>query len=447
MTERNVLLIGGGAREHAIGQALVDSGAELSVVMKNENPGLARLATNTHVGSEKAPSLIVEKAKAWGVDIAISGPEGPIASGVTDALAQAGIRVASPTQKAGRIETDKAWMRRVMKKHDVPGAIKNRHFTHAQGLRSFIEELGDIAVKPIGLTGGKGVKVTGEHLDDTEEALEYATEILTSGYGGGEVVIEEKLVGEEFTIQCFTDGDTLAPTPPVQDHKRAFEGDEGPNTGGMGSYSGPNATLPFLTERDHQEAIRIVDGIVGALKKEGHRYVGPIYGQFMLTEEGPKVIEVNARFGDPEAMNTIPLLETSLTRIVDAMTRQRLDKLDLRFSEEATVVKYVVPRGYGTNPSEDVKVHVDEDAIEATGARLYYASCNPTEGGVTTTTSRTLAVVGIAETLQEANEQAEDALEHIQGDEIYIRHDIGTDDLVTRRIAHMRALGRDPTDA
>ncbi len=447
MTETSVLLIGGGAREHAIGQALVESGAELSVIMKNKNPGLARLATNVHVGSEKAPSLAVDKANAWDIDIAISGPEAPIASGVTDALAQAGIRVASPTQKAGRIETDKAWMRRVMKKHDVPGGIKSRHFTHAQGLRSYIEELGDVAVKPIGLTGGKGVKVTGEHLDHTEDALDYATEILTSGYGGGEVVIEEKLVGEEFTVQCFTDGDTVTPTPPIQDHKRAFEGDEGPNTGGMGSYSGPDATLPFLTTEDHQEAIRIVEGLVNALAKEGHRYVGPIYGQFMLTADGPKVIEVNARFGDPEAMNTIPLLETSFTRIVDALTRQRLHTVDMTFNTDATVVKYVVPRGYGTNPSENVTVHVNEDAIHDTGARLYYPSCNPTEGGVTTTTSRTLAVVGTGDTIADANEQAEAALEHIQSDEIYIRHDIGTDDLVTQRIAHMRALGRDPTNA
>ncbi len=447
MTELDVLVIGGGAREHAIGRALADGGARVSVVMSNENPGLARLAENTHIGPEKDPTAITSKAQEWGIEVAISGPEGPIAAGVTDALRDVGVRVASPSQKAGRVETDKAWMRRVMKKHGLPGRIEHRHFTHAQGLRSYIEELGEVAIKPIGLTGGKGVKVLGEHLESTDDALDYATEILTSGYGGGEVVVEEKLVGEEFTVQCFTDGDAVVPTPPIQDHKRAFEGDEGPNTGGMGSYSGEGGQLPFLNQEDYDQAVRIVQSIVDALDDEGAPYVGPIYGQFMLTEDGPKVIEVNARLGDPEAMNTLPVLETPLTELLDAMTRQRLDRVDVSFSDEATVCKYVVPRGYGTNPASDVHVTVDEDAIQGTGARLYYASCNAAEDGVTTTTSRTLAVVGIADTIQDANGQAEAALEHIDADEIYVRHDIGTEDLVTQRVAHMRALGRDPTDA
>ncbi len=445
MSGTNVLLVGGGAREHAIGDALVESGAALNVVMSNENPGLMRLADDVHVGNEENPATAVERAEEWGVTHAISGPESPIASGVTDALTDAGVKVVSPSQGAGRVETDKAWMRQVMAKHDLPGQVEHRHFTHAQGLRTYVEKLGDVAIKPIGLTGGKGVKVLGEHLDTPDDAVDYASEILTTGYGGGEVVVEEKLEGEEFTLQCFTDGSTVVPTPPVQDHKRAFEGDEGPNTGGMGSYSDADGLLPFLNEEDHEAAVDIVRRIVEALDAEGRTYVGTIYGQFMLTKDGPKVIEVNARFGDPEAMNTLPVLETPYTEIMQAMADGRLDEVDVSFEEQATVCKYVVPRGYGTNPADDVHVEVDEDAIDATGARLYYASCDAAEGGVTTTTSRTLAVVGVAETLEAANEQAEAALEHIQADDIYVRHDIGTDDLITQRIAHMRALGRDPT--
>jgi phosphoribosylamine--glycine ligase len=444
MTQPHVLLVGGGAREHAIGQALVDGDARLSVVMSNENPGLMELADDVELGSEENPSTVVDHARATGASLAISGPEGPIASGVTDALADAGVTAVSPSQAAGRIETDKAWMRTLMAKHDVPGRVRHRHFEHAQGLRSYVEDLGEVAVKPVGLTGGKGVKVTGEHLDGTDEAVDYASEVLTTGYGGGQVVVEEKLEGEEFTLQCFTDGSTVVPTPPVQDHKRAFEGDEGPNTGGMGSYSGADG-LPFLPREDHEAAVEIVEAIVDALDDEGAPYVGTIYGQFMLTSEGPKVVEVNARFGDPEAMNTLPVLETPFPDVVEAMAEGRLDALDVEFADKATVCKYVVPAGYGgPDPEDGIFLGVDEDAIRDTGASLYYASCDAADGGVTTTTSRTLAVVGVADTIDDANEQAEAALDHVDGDDVRIRHDIGTAELVDQRVDHVRELGRAP---
>ncbi|MDX1612068.1 MAG: phosphoribosylamine--glycine ligase, partial [Candidatus Thermoplasmatota archaeon] len=305
-----VLLIGGGAREHAMARALVESGAAVHVVMKNLNPGLAELAEAFVVATETDPDTVVEHATTWGCELALCGPEAPIQAGVTDALAEAGLRLASPTQAAGRIETDKAWMRTLQAKHDLPGSLRCQHFATEEGLADFVRELGEVAVKPIGLTGGKGVKVTGEQLDDVEAAVSYAEEIVASEYGGGEVVIEEKLIGEEFTVQCFTDGTTVLPTPAVQDHKRAFEGDEGPNTGGMGAYSDKGGLLPFLNQEDYDAAVAIVQAHVDALREEGHTYKGTVYGQFMLTAEGPKVIEMNARFGDPEAMNTLTVLDT-----------------------------------------------------------------------------------------------------------------------------------------
>ncbi len=442
--QHDVLLVGGGAREHAMAKALVESGARLFSVMSNENPGIARLADDYAVGNEKHVAGIVDKAKQWGCTHALSGPESPIAAGVTDALTQAGLQVVSPSQAAGRIETDKAWMRGVMKRHGIPGRVRNRQFTNQQGLREYLTELGDVAVKPVGLTGGKGVKVSGEHLEDTQAALAYANEVFTSGLGGGQVVIEDKLEGEEFTVQCFTDGDTVVPTPPIQDHKRAFEGDEGPNTGGMGSYSGADGLLPFLTRVDYEAAVEIVEDVVDALRQEDRAYVGTIYGQFMLTAEGPRVIEFNARFGDPEAMNTLPILETPYTDIVDAMAQQTLDQLEVDFRQQATVCKYVVPEGYGSDPTPDTLVEVDEAAIEDTGAQLYYASCDAAEAGVRTTTSRTLALVGIADSISDANEQVEQALSHVKGEAIDARHDIGTDKLVQRRVEHMRELGRPP---
>lgn len=442
MTGRKVLLVGGGAREHAMADALKRSGAELYVVMKNMNPGLATLADKFVLGNENDPGFVVATAEEWGAELALSGPEAPIEAGVTDALAAAGIRLGCPSGSAGRIETDKAWMRSLLTKHDSPGQIRFRHFDSEEGLDAFIAELGEVAVKPVGLTGGKGVRVSGDHLDSHEDAVAYAKEVLATGMGGGRLVIEEKLVGEEFTLQCLTDGSTVVPTPAVQDHKRAFEGDEGPNTGGMGAYSDVDGLLPFLSAGDRDAALEIVQGIVSALAAEGHPYVGTLYGQFMLTADGPRIIEINARFGDPEAMNTLSVLESSYTELVEAVAAGTLDKTAVRFEPKATVCKYVVPEGYGTKPASGVHVSVDEEAIEDTGARLYYASCNAAKGGVTTTTSRTLAVVGVASSIEDANEQAEQALSHVSSDKIYVRHDIGTEDLVRKRVAHMRALGR-----
>jgi phosphoribosylamine--glycine ligase len=435
-------LIGGGAREHAIARALDESDTPVFVVMSNENPGLAEIATEHAVGQEKNVAGIIKKAREWDVDVAISGPESPIAAGVTDALANEGVALASPTQAAGRIETDKAWMREIMNRYDIPGRVRSSHFTNQQGMRDYIEALGDIAVKPVGLTGGKGVKVSGDHLDGVEDAVDYANEVFTSGLGGGEVVIEEKLEGEEFTVQCFTDGETVVPTPPVQDHKRAFEGGEGPNTGGMGSYSDADGLLPFLNRVDYEKAVDIVQDIVNALRSENRRYVGTIYGQFMLTRDGPRVIEVNARFGDPEAMNTLPVLKTPFADIVEAMANVTLDDLEIDFEQKATVCKYVVPEGYGDDPTPGSLLELDEDAIRDTGASVYYASVEDIDGGVKTTTSRALALVGKADTIEEANEQVEQALSYVKGENISIRSDIGTPELIDEKIQRMEELGR-----
>ncbi|MFB6120903.1 MAG: phosphoribosylglycinamide synthetase C domain-containing protein, partial [Halobacteriaceae archaeon] len=220
--------------------------------------------------------------------------------------------------------------------------------------------------------------------------------------------------------------------PAVQDHKRAYEGDEGPNTGGMGSYSDASDSLPFMDEGDYEDAVGIIEEVVDAL--DG--YKGVLYGQFMLTAEGPKVVEFNARFGDPEAMNTLPVLETPF---VDVLTAARDgDSLpDLDFAEQATVCKYAVPAGYPEDPEGGTKVAVDEDSVG--DALLFYASVDDRADGIYTTTSRSFAVVGVADTIAEAEAEAEDALAAV-GDGLRVRHDIGTAELVQRRIDHMAEI-------
>jgi phosphoribosylamine--glycine ligase len=296
----------------------------------------------------------------------------------------------------------------------------------------YIDELGDVAVKPAGLTGGKGVKVMGDQLPDKDAAKAYASELLKSDV----IVIEENLKGEEVTIQAFVDGKHLAFAPSVQDHKRAYEGDLGPNTGGMGSYNDAGYLLPFMIESDYTQAKEIMEQVVRKIKEEtNEEYRGILYGQFILTTGGIKVIEFNARFGDPEVMNILPLLETDIIDIIEAMTTQTLDTVDVRFSSKATVCKYCVPAGYPEDPVKDAPIEVGDmgDAI------LFYSSVYEKEGVVYTTGSRAAAVVGIADSIQEAEKIAQAALMNIKGP-LECRQDIGKQLLIQKRIDHMQSL-------
>ncbi|WP_158056402.1 phosphoribosylamine--glycine ligase [Halorussus halophilus] len=423
-----VLLVGGGGREHAIARALSDSSADLYACAGNRNPGIAAIAEGFETLDTENPTAVVSYAEDVGATLAVVGPEGPLAAGVADALDDAGIYAFGPEADEARIETDKAFQRRFMRQHDVPGCPDFETFDDMEAACEYIDDYdGDLAVKPAGLTGGKGVRVTGDQITK-EEAKEY---LQDADYE--RVVLEERLVGEEFTVQAFVANGDLRVTPAVQDHKRAYEGDEGPNTGGMGSYSDAGLALPFMTDEDYHDAVSVLEATVEAL--DG--YKGVLYGQFMLTTEGVKVVEFNARFGDPEAMNTLPVLNTDF---LDVLTRAREgDSLpELSFSPKATVCKYAVPEGYPENPKAGAKVEVDEES--AGDAILFYASVDDREDGIYTTTSRAFAVVGVADSISEAETIAEDALAVAGEDGLDVRHDIGKSDLVQRRIDHMAEL-------
>ncbi|MFW5918212.1 MAG: phosphoribosylamine--glycine ligase [Haloferacaceae archaeon] len=433
MSER-VLLVGGGGREHAIARALADD-CELYATASNRNPGIAGLAAGFEQHDEQAAEEIVAYAEEVDATLAIIGPESALAAGVADALDEAGVYTFGPRSEQARIETDKAFQREFMREHDIPGCPDFETFDDPEAAAAYVREYdGDVAVKPTGLTGGKGVKVTGDQVS-VEEAAEYVRE---SDYG--EWVIEERLVGEEFTVQAFVAGGEVRTTPAVQDHKRAYEGDEGPNTGGMGSYSDATAALPFMTEDDYEAAVEVIEATVDAL--EG--YKGVLYGQFMLTSEGPKVVEFNARFGDPEAMNTLPVLETPF---LDVLTAARDDESlpSLSFSDRATVCKYAVPDGYPTDPDSGARIEVDEASVaEAAADRdgealLFYASVDEREDGLYTTTSRSFAVVGLAATIETAEAIADDALA-AAGDGLRVRHDIGKAELIQQRIDHVAEI-------
>jgi len=359
--------------------------------------------------------------------------------GLVDALENIGVKCAAPTKSAARIETSKAFMRELVSKYEIEGNIKYAVFNNAEDAEKYLRELDfEIVVKPIGLTGGKGVKVQGEHLNDHEETMAYVREILeTEGMGG--VIIEEKLVGEEFTQMIFVDGKHIAPMPMVQDHKRAYEGDIGPNTGGMGSYSDANHLLPFISEETRGKSLEILRSIVEAMNAEGCPYRGPMYGQFMLTKTGPKIIEINARFGDPEAMNVLPILENDFLALIKDMATGKL-KEDVKFKNLATVCKYIVPMGYGTVSNAGHEICIDEDSIHAIEAEIFYANVDLIDGKLFTGTSRSIGVVGIGETIDEAEQKCEDALRFVVGDSICVRHDIGKHEIIQKKIDRIKNL-------
>jgi phosphoribosylamine--glycine ligase len=229
--------------------------------------------------------------------------------------------------------------------------------------------------------------------------------------------------------------------PAVQDHKRAYEGDVGPNTGGMGSYSQEDGLLPFLKKEEYQECVDIMQSIIGAMRKDGTPYKGILYGQFILTSKGPKVIECNARFGDPEAMNVLPLLTTDFSEICNGIIDGTLSSKSASFLNKATVCKYVVPMGYGVESKVGEKVEVDVKKILEGGAELFFASVNQKNDQIYTTSSRSLAVVGIDNSIFEAEKIAENALSNVKG-KIFMRHDIGKKELIEKRIKHMEELRR-----
>ncbi len=435
-----VLVVGGGGREHAIVEALRRSRAELYAAMANQNPGIRRAAQDVLLGDVSSVERIAEWAKARGVELAVIGPEAPLAAGIVDGLEAAGIPCVGPNRDAAQLETNKEFTRELMRDHGIPGLPQYWAFDHLGAFEEFVNDSDfEFVIKPLGLTAGKGVKVWGDHFASKPQALAYGREILEKNIGGiARFLVEEKLVGEEFSLQAFCDGTRLVPMPLAQDHKRAYEGDKGPNTGGMGSYSDADGRLPFVTAEDHGRALETMTKTVEAMAARGTPFKGILYGGFMATKDGPKLLEYNVRFADPESMNVLPILEDDFLDICVRLSEGRLPG-SARFARMATVCKYIVPAGYGTHPKAGELIKVDEESIRRAGAKLYYASVDEKAGHLYTTTSRALAVVGVAANLGDAESLSEEALAFVSGS-YYARRDIGKPVSVQAKVERMRAI-------
>ena len=434
----NFLVIGSGAREHIIAQKLSDSGAKVFSVLTNRNPGLLNLSLNSLFVNNYINNLkvIVDYALVNEIGCVVIGPEDPLSLGFSDAFWKKGIPVVGPHKLLAQIETSKGFTRDLLNKNDINVSPKYQRFESMNGVEDFLSFLtGEYVVKYDGLMGGKGVKVSGEHLSSINEGLRYCEELIN---GGGSFVIEEKLIGEEFSLMSFSDGMNLAHMPAVQDHKRAYEGDKGPNTGGMGCYTDSDHSLPFLNDNDLQQAWDINERVAAALKSEfGQGYKGILYGGFMVTREGVKLIEYNARFGDPEAMNLLTLLDVDFASVCMNIVEGNMH--DVSFRKEASVCKYIVPKGYGSNPAKDATLEVDE--LYKEHSELYYAAVNLEEDGViTTTSSRAAAIVSKGNDISEAERECELGLSHISGNNLFVRHDIAKPHLIEKRTKNMESI-------
>lgn len=425
-----------------MGEALTARGrVELFTVAYNDNPGLSRLSERLKALREVEVDNVVAWAREQAVELAVIGFEDPLGEGLADALQQANIPTVGPRQAAARLETSKLFTRDLMERHCIPGRVEYHYFTDGDRLTRFLRSTAkQYALKPDGLTAGKGVKVMGVQLASVEDAVEYGRSVIRDQIGGSTgVIIEERLIGEEFSLQAFVDGETLVPMPLVRDYKQAFEGDQGPNTGSMGSYSQADGLLPYVTTQDRDQALETLRRVVAGLSAEGITYQGVIYGQFMMTAEGSKLIEINARFGDPEAMNVLPLLESDFTEICIAITESRLRDLSISFTPKATVCKYITPPGYPLAPRVGTQLRVNQSGIEALGVKVYFAKIGESNGEYRTTTSRAIALVGIADSVENAEMMVEESLAHVEGD-YHLRHDIGTQHLIQRSVSNMERL-------
>src|SRR6266852_1246389 len=435
-----VLVVGGGGREHAIVEGLNRSHADIYAAMVNQNPGIRRRSKEVLLGDVTDVERIVSWAKGHGIELAVIGPEAPLERGITDALAAAAIPTVGPSREAAQLETNKEFTRTLMRDNQIPGLPQFWAFDSLAGFEEFVNDSDfEFVIKPLGLTAGKGIRVWGDHFSSKAEALAYGREILEKKIGGtARFLVEEKLVGEEFSLQAFCDGRTLVPMPLAQDHKRAYEGDKGPNTGGMGSYSDADHLLQFLTPKDFEGALETMHKTVAAMAARGTPFKGILYGGFMATKDGPRLLEFNVRFADPESMNVLPILEDDFVETCQRLTEGRLPA-SLRFARQATVCKYVVPMGYGSRPKAGEQLKVDEDSIRQSGAKLFYASVDEKAGHLYTTTSRSLAIVGIAANLEDAESISEEALAFVAGS-FYARRDIGKPEVIQKKVERTRRI-------
>jgi phosphoribosylamine---glycine ligase len=406
------LIVGHGGRESALAMRMAEH-SELHAFMGHANPSLVRYAEHSggshRTGDVCDPRAVAEYARAHEIDLAMVSADEPLAAGVIDALHASGTRAVGPTSAGAEIEWNKAFARSLLSEVAPEAAPVLRVVRHADEVSRAIESFGStpVAVKPSGLTGGKGVKVMGPHLQSHADAREYALGLLDHGKAGESVLIEEKVLGAEFTIQAISDGRTVVFPASTYDYPFRFDGDEGPGTGGMGSLSMAADTLPFMTAHHYEQACSIIERIIERLGQQGRHFSGVMNSGFFATADGVKVIEFNARFGDPECMNIMSLFSGNWPRVMERICAGELTVADVPLREEASLVLYLVSPDYALRAGHPYEFELDRDAIERSGCHVFFASAVQIGEHAyrTVGTSRAAALATTAPTLEQAHER------------------------------------------
>lgn len=411
----NILVIGSGGREHALFWKLSESPQTERIYAIPGNPGMGEM-TDIAVTDNAA---ILQFAKEKDIGLVVVGPEVPLMNGLVDNLEAAGIPAFGPRANAAEIEGSKSFAKDLMKKYGIPTA-RYEVFAEAEAARAYIRSEGaPIVVKADGLAAGKGVVVAmteQEALDAVDAIMEHNS----FGDAGARVVIEEFMEGEEASLLAFTDGTVIRPMISAQDHKRAFDGDKGPNTGGMGTYAPAPVMTPELTERAVEE---ILKPTISAMEKEGRAYRGCLYLGLMITADGPKVVEFNARFGDPETQVVLPLLDGDLVQIMHACAGGTLADVPIRWKDGAAVCVVLAAGGYPASYEKGNEIYGIGNA-EKLGALVFHAGTAKKNGKIVTNGGRVLGVVGMGKDIASAVQSAYDAVDQISFKGEYHRKDI-----------------------
>ena len=409
---KKVLVIGSGGREHAIVEALSRSPQVEKIYCAPGNAGIAKLAECVPVGVEEVVAL-ADFAENNGIDLTVVGPEAALAAGVADCFAERGLRIFGPKKAAARIESSKEFAKEIMDKYGVPTAAY-RVFDEFEPAWEYVKNRPLPAViKYDGLAAGKGVVVALTY-EEAEAALRDM--LLDASFGKGRVVVEDFLEGPEFSFMCAVSGDKVYPLAIAQDHKRAFDGDKGPNTGGMGAYS----PVPFIGDEVREEALeRILKPVAAGLVKEGVPFIGILYGGLILTKDGPKVIEFNARFGDPETEVVLPRMKSDIYALFDAAIDGK--DFEIEWHPEAVLGVVLASEGYPGSYKKGAEIK----GLENVKSSVYHMGTKEQDGKILTAGGRVMMVVGKGKTLAEAREQVLADIALIDCPALFHRTDIG----------------------
>ena len=421
-----VVLVGGGGREHALAWKIAQSPRLERLVAAPGNPGIARHAECAAVRDNEIDDLVA-LAKGESADLVVVGPELPLALGLGDRLREAGLAVFGPSQAGARLESSKVFSKDLMARYGIPTA-RFKVFQDAAAARSYCREIGaPLVVKADGLAAGKGALVC-HTLDEADSALRLMLEEGAFGGAGRIVVVEEFMEGEEASFFVVTDGTSALPFQAAQDHKTIFDGDRGPNTGGMGAYS-PAPVMDAVTERRVMD--EIVTPTITAMAKEGAPYAGVLFVGLMITKDGPRVVEFNCRFGDPECQAILPRLNEDVLPVFDAVARGRGLPVSLRWRAETSVCVVMASRGYPAAPKVGDPISGLDDAGGLPGVNVFHAGTARRGGSLVTAGGRVLGIQALGPDIRSAIARAYEAVDRIRFDGMQWRSDIGR-----------RALGR-----